>query len=538
MRSNALLLAATRSATRLDFGDAQELARTAAALSERDSDAWWKAQELTADFAAATGEFRGASRLRRRLASHYRATGRDDDAFDQMYSLMHDYWYDGRPAMADAIYARLQKFANQLQGSRPAQVELGYAELCGAAGRRTEALRILARVPTNVLATQALAIQYRRQFASMGSRDRPIADTLAMFEESSSLARDAGNHSDEYYTAFAAAAAAAELGLVRLGREWLARAGRVLTAHEDAAVGTARFLPLQLCELLLLQGRFEEARDAIAEAGLGKRLGGYFEALLSGFGVFIGMRLGDASLIAPYFNNVHLHRAIRAGQAEATGVLLWGYAEFMQSQGMHEELAAALRRCMESELIDPYFSIQLHCARFGSDDDVRAARKQLDVEVARESSVVARACSKLFDGFAAARQNRARATASAARAAAAAFSELQWPWLEALALETAGDRAEAMALYAGCGAVRDAGRAAGLSRKERRAAFGASLTPRELEIRTLLPLGLTNREIANRLGVTERTVGHHLESIYSKCGVRARWQLGTESIVTTENAPG
>jgi DNA-binding CsgD family transcriptional regulator len=535
---DALLSAAARSAKRLDFGDAQELARTAAALSERDSVAWWNAQELMADFAAATGEFRGASRLRRRLAQHYRAMGRDDDAFDQLFSLMHDYWYDGRPTMADAIYGKLQKFADQMQGSRPAQVEIGYAELCGAAGRRTEALRILAQLPAEALATQTLAIQYRRQLASMGSRDRPIADTLAMFEESCALAHAAGDHSDEYYTAFAGAAAAAELGLVSLGRDWLARAGQVLFAHADAAVGTARFMPLQMCELLLLQGRFEEARDAIAEAGLGKRLGGYFEALLSGFGVFIGMRLGDASLIAPYFNNMHLHRAIRAGQAEATGVLLWGYAEFMQSQGMHEELAAALRRCTENELIDPYFSIQLHCARFGSDDDVRTARKQLDVEVSRESNVVARACSKLFDAFAAARQNRGRAAASAARAAAAAFRELEWPWLEALALETAGDRAEAMSLYTACGAVRDAGRAAGLSRKERRAAFGASLTPRELEIRTLVPLGLTNREIANRLGVTERTVGHHLESIYSKCGVRARWQLGPESTVTAENAPG
>jgi ATP/maltotriose-dependent transcriptional regulator MalT len=208
----------------------------------------------------------------------------------------------------------------------------------------------------------------------------------------------------------------------------------------------------------------------------------------------------------------------------------------MQSQGMREELLSALARCMENELIDPYFSIQLHCVRYGSDDDVRKARKQLDVEVARKTNVVARAYSKLFDAFASARQNRVRATASAARAAAAEFRALQWPWLEALALETAGDRAEAMALYTACGAVRDAGRAAGLSRKERRAAFGASLTPRELEIRTLVPLGLTNREIANRLGVSERTIGRHLESIYSKCGIRARWQLGHEAIVPTESA--
>ena len=102
--------------------------------------------------------------------------------------------------------------------------------------------------------------------------------------------------------------------------------------------------------------------------------------------------------------------------------------------------------------------------------------------------------------------------------------------MEALALETAGDRADAATLYASCGAVRDADRAAGYSRKERRAAFGASLTPREAEIRALVLLGLKNREIANRLRLSKRTVGHHLESIFSKCGVRARWQLSQETL--------
>jgi DNA-binding CsgD family transcriptional regulator len=218
--------------------------------------------------------------------------------------------------------------------------------------------------------------------------------------------------------------------------------------------------------------------------------------------------------------------------------LLWGYAEFMLSQGMHEELAAALRRCTKNELMDPYFSIQLHCARFGTDDDIRTARRQLEAEAKRDSGEVARAHAKLFDAFAALRQKRVHTAAGAARAAAAKFHELHWPWFEALALETAGDRAGAMALYASCGAIRDVGRAAGLTRKERRAAFGSSLTPRELEIRALVPLGLTNREIAERLGVSERTIGHHLESIFSKCGVRARWQLTHESLAADGASQG
>jgi DNA-binding CsgD family transcriptional regulator len=527
---SALQHAAARAARQLNFTEAQQLTNRAAALAQRDSEAWWATQERLADYAASAGEFRGASKIRRRLAEHYRALGRNDEALEQLTRLMHDYWYDGRFNVASATHRRLQNLGKALRGDQRATFELGWAELCEAAGRRTEAMRILHSLPAEALRRPAIALQHARQVASVGGRDRSIAQTLAMFEGLAGNARERGERSEEYYTATAAATTAAELGLVETGLDWLRRARNILTEHADAAVGTARFLPLQLCELLLLQGRFEEARDAIAESGLGKRFGEYWEALLSGFCVFIGLRLGDASLIAPYFNRMHLHRAMRAGQAEAAGVMLWGYSEMMQSHGMHDELSGVLHRCVESGLIDPYFSIQLHCARFGAEEDVCLARRQLDLEVARESNAVARAAAKLFDGFAAARQNRVRPARSAARTAAAAYRVLQWPWMEALALETAGDRAEAAALYASCGAVRDADRAAGQSRKERRAAFGASLTPRESEIRGLVVLGLKNREIASRLRLSERTVGHHLESIFSKCGVRARWQLAQEAL--------
>ncbi len=210
--------------------------------------------------------------------------------------------------------------------------------------------------------------------------------------------------------------------------------------------------------------------------------------------------------------------------------MLWGYSEMMQSHGLHDELRNAMRRCVESDFGRSLFLDPTALCVFWGDEDVRAARKQRDVEVARESNAVARAAAQLFDAFAAAPQNRARAATSAARGAAAAYRALQWPWMEALALETGGDRAEAASLYVSCGAVHDAERAAGHSRKERRAAFGTSVTPREAEIRSLVLLGLKNREIANRLRLSERTVGHHLESIFSKRGVRARWQLSQETL--------
>jgi HD-GYP domain-containing protein (c-di-GMP phosphodiesterase class II) len=48
------------------------------------------------------------------------------------------------------------------------------------------------------------------------------------------------------------------------------------------------------------------------------------------------------------------------------------------------------------------------------------------------------------------------------------------------------------------------------------------LTPRELEIMRLIARGLTNRQIAQHLLLSEKTVGHHVERLYSKIAVSTR----------------
>lgn len=53
----------------------------------------------------------------------------------------------------------------------------------------------------------------------------------------------------------------------------------------------------------------------------------------------------------------------------------------------------------------------------------------------------------------------------------------------------------------------------------------ASLTPREREIVGLIAQGLTNRQIAHRLVLSERTVDAHGVNIMRKLGVRSRAQV-------------
>jgi DNA-binding NarL/FixJ family response regulator len=63
-----------------------------------------------------------------------------------------------------------------------------------------------------------------------------------------------------------------------------------------------------------------------------------------------------------------------------------------------------------------------------------------------------------------------------------------------------------------------------LTRLDDRLARG-NLTAREQEVALLVASGRTNRQIANRLRVSERTVETHLGNVYRKVGVSSRVML-------------
>jgi LuxR family maltose regulon positive regulatory protein len=54
--------------------------------------------------------------------------------------------------------------------------------------------------------------------------------------------------------------------------------------------------------------------------------------------------------------------------------------------------------------------------------------------------------------------------------------------------------------------------------------LGSRLVNRELDILRMVGGGLRNREIGNRLGLTEGTVKWYMQQIYDKLGVRRRPQ--------------
>src|SRR2546429_8082381 len=62
----------------------------------------------------------------------------------------------------------------------------------------------------------------------------------------------------------------------------------------------------------------------------------------------------------------------------------------------------------------------------------------------------------------------------------------------------------------------------------------SSLTKREREVAGYVAEGLTNRDIADRLVISDRTVETHVEHIRNKLGVRSRAQVATWTVTGGE----
>ena len=63
------------------------------------------------------------------------------------------------------------------------------------------------------------------------------------------------------------------------------------------------------------------------------------------------------------------------------------------------------------------------------------------------------------------------------------------------------------------------------------------LTPREREVASLVAQGLSNREIAKRLFISERTAEYHVEQIRNKLGFHARSQIAAWTVAERQGIP-
>jgi DNA-binding NarL/FixJ family response regulator len=170
--------------------------------------------------------------------------------------------------------------------------------------------------------------------------------------------------------------------------------------------------------------------------------------------------------------------------------------------------------------------------------DIEAARTSMAelIEIGRElRSDYLQALAAHSEGAVLLSEGRPDVALIALRRAAATWQRLNAPYLAARtrlligrACRELGDEDSARLEVEGArdtfstlGAVPDALQASALVSPGRQAR-PAGLTERELELLALLATGDTNRQIAERLVISERTVARHVSNIFNKLGVSTR----------------
>ncbi|MFE0152850.1 LuxR C-terminal-related transcriptional regulator [Nonomuraea sp. NPDC059007] len=286
------------------------------------------------------------------------------------------------------------------------------------------------------------------------------------------------------------------------------RAQHHLATHADRPAATAN-AALVLGHLALARGEWQEAEDLLATPGLDGCLGWYgIEYTLGTAG---RIRLATARGQWPG----ELEEALRVFRAKG----VWAWA---------------------GELVDAAVEAMLAHDRA---DQARLLLEEFTTDVRARDCPYAHAVAVHGRAALAAAAGRPEAAELFTRAAAA-LAAVSRPYEQARALENAGrctlpgglpEVTAAAQLFTALGATWDAARCASLLRqyggarpRRGRRGYGTRLSPREREVGRLVALGRTNKEIAEVLFLSPRTVEQHVARVMRKLGASARDQVRLE----------
>ena len=322
-----------------------------------------------------------------------------------------------------------------------------------------------------------------------------------------------------------------ELFDVRRTREWTAALSRWCDAQPELVLYRGQCL-VHRVEVLLLRGEWEEALGELERAR---------SRLVEPTGPRV---LGAAAYVEAELHRLRgdvdeAERAYRAA-SELGHDPQPGLALLRAVQGRPDAAEAAIRRALQeaedpvtrARLLGPFVEIVVAAG------DVAAA-----AEAARELAALAdglgppylRALAAHMTGIVLLAEGDGHAALGVLRAAWRGWRDLEAPHEAARARlqiaracdalgDTDGAEMEldaARAAFVALGATPDAVRAEALVASPDEA-NAAGLTARELEVLALVATGMTNRQIAGTLVVSEKTVASHVSHIFTKLGVSSR----------------
>jgi DNA-binding CsgD family transcriptional regulator/tetratricopeptide (TPR) repeat protein len=233
---------------------------------------------------------------------------------------------------------------------------------------------------------------------------------------------------------------------------------------------------------------------------------------LAEIGIPIAIECNDPYLLSQCANEEALTFAFRSGQPPRLGPVACSFARYYhrmrQVQKARELLAKALDYVKNA---DEACDLPIAVAQFGEEHCFGQAREVLRSRTLLPNADVASAHLRYFDALVLDREGDAEGCAREATAAATLFRTLRWTSYELAAT------------LLGASAHRTRSAADGSA--DPAASIPAELTLREQSVAQLAIVGLSNREIGERLSISARTVECHMTSILRRMGLRSRHQL-------------
>jgi DNA-binding NarL/FixJ family response regulator len=201
----------------------------------------------------------------------------------------------------------------------------------------------------------------------------------------------------------------------------------------------------------------------------------------------------------------------------------------LASSLIHSALAGVGDRLSRARLLAPQVEIAIAA---GDEVTAAAAADELDEVAALYGSTGLQAAARRSRGAVLLASGKTEAALSTLRTACSGWTELEAPYdcakvrvLLARAYRELGDiessdreLAAARAAFEALGATLDASQVTA----ERRSALPNGLTEREAQVLALVAAGRTNRQIADELFLSQKTVARHVSNIFTKIDVTTR----------------
>ena len=451
----------------------------------------------------------------------------------------HEYARAGNAV--GAAHARLLE-ADQMwvdarthESARAASEAASVLERLGHAPLHAQAMMSVARYSVTLGNVEAAQANLRAAYALCEHFD---AGSLASWHEVSGEAKAVwGDRQGALYEFRNAARLAAQSGVSELiaqiennfalaafdlGDFELALARHQIAVDEAQRTGMlwrVAYSALNYARTLMFMGRLERARSLVRLALDTSVTTATFKTKAASVGVPLALMLNDRALLTACADERALHLAQQSGEAQRIASAGAAFAALRAAQGSPEEARAIVSAALRSiPRAHRAWDLLIAAALWGSENDWTYARALFAGAPGRP--LVRRAYRLFFDAIVCAQTDPARSRRFG-RLASVQFGRMGNAFYAAAALEASGARDEALAAYRRMGAVRDVERL----RTHASAGDAPMLTQRQLQIAHLVCKGLTNREIAGELHISEHTVEHHVSGIFERLGLHSRTQL-------------